>query len=218
MNDNKKKVVIVDDHPLFRECLAQLINAEPDLQVTGEAENTKDALQFIQNTSTDLAIVEITLKGLTELKLIKSLRRLFTHLPVLVLSRNEEALYAARVLRAGASGYITKRRGPTEILVAVRRVLAGEVYLSEQMTSGLLKRLTAVEVEIRSRSVDYLTDRELEVLDLIGRGLTTREIAETLQAGVGTIDTYRFKIEEKLNLRNIAELQRFAMSWVHDRE
>jgi DNA-binding NarL/FixJ family response regulator len=101
--------------------------------------------------------------------------------------------------------------------VAVRRVLAGEVYLSEQMTSGLLKRLTAVEVEIRSRSVDYLTDRELEVLDLIGRGLTTREIAETLQAGVGTIDTYRFKIEEKLNLRNIAELQRFAMSWVHDR-
>jgi DNA-binding NarL/FixJ family response regulator len=218
MNDNKKKVVIVDDHPLFRECLAQLINAEPDLQVTGEAENTKDALQLVQNTSTDLAIVEITLKGLTELKLIKSLRRLFTHLPVLVLSRNEEALYAARVLRAGASGYITKRRGPSEILVAVRRVLAGEVYLSEQMTSGLLKRLTAVEVEIRSRSVDYLTDRELEVLDLIGRGLTTREIAETLQAGVGTIDTYRFKIEEKLNLRNIAELQRFAMSWVHDRE
>jgi DNA-binding NarL/FixJ family response regulator len=199
MNDKKKKVVIVDDHPLFRECLAQLINAEPDLQVTGEAENTKDALQFIQNTSTDLAIVEITLKGLTELKLIKSLRRLFTPLPILVLSRNEEALYAARVLRAGASGYITKRRGPLEILVAVRRVLAGEVYLSEQMTSGLLKRLTAVEVEIRSRSVDYLTDRELEVLDLIGRGLTTREIAETLQAGVGTIDTYRFKIEEKLN-------------------
>jgi DNA-binding NarL/FixJ family response regulator len=218
MNDNKKKVVIVDDHPLFRECLAQLINAEPDLQVTGEAENTKDALQLVQNTSTDLAIVEITLKGLTELKLIKSLRRLFTPLPVLVLSRNEEALYAARVLRAGASGYITKRRGPSEILVAVRRVLAGEVYLSEQMTSGLLKRLTAVEVEIRSRSVDYLTDRELEVLDLIGRGLTTREIAETLQAGVGTIDTYRFKIEEKLNLRNIAELQRFAMSWVQDRE
>jgi DNA-binding NarL/FixJ family response regulator len=161
--------------------------------------------------------MEITLKGLTELKLIKSLRRLFTPLPILVLSRNEEALYAARVLRAGASGYITKRRGPLEILVAVRRVLAGEVYLSEQMTSGLLKRLTAVEVEIRSRSVDYLTDRELEVLDLIGRGLTTREIAETLQAGVGTIDTYRFKIEEKLNLRNIAELQRFAMSWVHDR-
>ena len=103
--------------------------------------------------------------------------------------------------------------------MAVRRVLAGEIYLSEQMTSGLLKRLTPVEVEIRSRSVvDYLADRELEVLDLIGRGLTTREIAETLQADAGTIDTYRFKIEEKLNLRNIAELQRFAMSWVHDRE
>jgi DNA-binding NarL/FixJ family response regulator len=216
MNDNKKKVVIVDDYPLFRECLAQLINAEPDLQVAGEAENSKDALQLIQDTSTDLAIVEITLKGLTELKLIRSLRRLCTPLPVLVLSRNEEALYAARVLRAGASGYITKRQGPSEVLVAVRRVLAGEIYLSEQMTSGLLKRLTPVEG--RSRSVDYLADRELEVLDLIGRGLTTREIAETLQADAGTIDTFRFKIEEKLNLRNIAELQRFAMSWVHDRE
>jgi DNA-binding NarL/FixJ family response regulator len=217
MNDNRKKVVIVDDYQFFRECLAQLINAEPDLQVSGEAENTKDALQLIQNTSADLAIVDIALKGLTELKLIKSLRRLFIDLPVLVLSGHEEKLYAARALRAGASGYITKHRGPSEVLVAIRRVLAGEVYLSEQMTSGLLKCLIPAEIKVRSKSVDCLTDRELEVLDLIGRGRTTREIAETLQTGAGTIDTCRFKVQEKLDLRNIAELQRFAVRWVHDR-
>src|SRR5271165_1389640 len=132
MNDNKKKVVIVDDYKFFREGLAQLINAEPDLQVIGEAENSKDALQLIQSTPTDLAIVDITLRGLTELKLIKSLRHLFVGLPVLVLSGHEEALYAARSLRAGASGYITKSRGPSEVLVAIRRVLAGDVYLSEK--------------------------------------------------------------------------------------
>jgi DNA-binding NarL/FixJ family response regulator len=218
MNDNKKKVVIVDDHPLFRERLSQLVNYEQDMEVTGEAENTKDALQLIQNTSPDLAILEITLKGSSGLQLIKSLKPLSIGLPVLVLSMHEELHYAARVLRAGASGYITKRQGPSEILVAIRRVLAGKVYLSEKMTSGLLKSLTPTDVKTISGSVDRLTDRELEVLDLIGRGQTTRDIADTLQVDVWTIDTYRVKIKAKLNLRNGAELQHFATRWVHDRE
>jgi DNA-binding NarL/FixJ family response regulator len=162
MNDNKKKVVIVDDQPLFRERLSQIINYEPDMEVTGEAENIKDALQLIQNTSPDLAIIEITLKGSTGLQLIKSLKPLSIGLPVLVLSMHEESLYAERVLRAGASGYIMKRQGPSEVLVAIRRVLAGKIYLSEKMTSGLLKSLTPTEVKTISGSVDRLTDRELK--------------------------------------------------------
>jgi len=139
MNDSKKKVVIVDDHPLFRESLAQLINYEPDMEVTGEAENTKDAIQLIRNTSPDLAIVDITLKASSGLELIKSLKPLSIGLPVIVLSMHKESIYAERALRAGASGYITKHQAADEVLVAIRRVLAGEVYLSEKMTSGLLE-------------------------------------------------------------------------------
>ena len=218
MNQNKKKVVIVDDYPLFRERLAQLINCEPDMEVTGEAENTKDAIQLIRNTSPDLATVDITLKGSSGLELIKSIKPLSISLRVLVLSMHEESLYAERALRAGASGYITKHQAADEVLSAIRRVLAGEVYLSETMASGLLKSLTTTEAKNISGSVDRLTNRELEVLDLIGRGLPAREIADTLQVGVTTIDTYRVKIKEKMNLRNATELQHVAIRWVRERE
>jgi DNA-binding NarL/FixJ family response regulator len=163
MNQNKKKVVIVDDHPLFRERVAQLINYEPDLEVTGEAENTKDAIQLIRSTSPALATVDITLKGSSGLELIKSIRPYSPSLRVLVLSMHEESLYAERALRAGVSGYITKHQAADEVLLAIRRVLAGEIYLSQKMTSGLLKTLTATEVKRISGSVDRLTDRELEV-------------------------------------------------------
>ncbi len=218
MNDNKKKAVIVDDHPLFRERLAQLINYQPDMEVTGEAENTRDAIELIRKTSPDLATVDITLRGSSGLQLVKSIVPISIGLRVLVLSMHEETLYAGRALRAGASGYITKHQAADEVLVAIRRVLAGEVYLSEKMTSGLLKTLTTTEVKIIARSVDCLTDRELEVLDLIGRGHTIREIADTLRVGLATIDTYRVKIKEKMNLRNATELQKFAIRWVRERE
>jgi DNA-binding NarL/FixJ family response regulator len=218
MNENKKKVVIVDDHPLFRERLAQLINYETDMEVTGEAESTKDAIQLIRNTSPDLATVDITLKGSSGLELIKSIKPISVRLRVLVLSMHEESLYAERALRAGASGYITKHQAADEVLVAIRRVLAGEVYLSEKMTSGLLKSLTPTAVKTISGSVERLTDRELEVLDLIGRGHRAREIADALKVGVATIDTYRMKIKEKMNIRNATELQYVAIRWVRERE
>jgi len=218
MNDNKKKVVIVDDHPLFRERLAQLINYQPDMEVTGEAESTKDAIQLIQNTSPDLAIVDITLKESSGLELLKSIKALSIGLPVLVLSMHEESLYGQRAIRAGAMGYITKHQPTDEVLLAIRRVLAGDGYLSEKMTSPFLKSLITNEVEAISRPVGRLTDRELKVLDLIGRGHTTRKMADTLQLGVATIDTYRAKIKEKMNLRNAAELQHFAINWVRERE
>ena len=218
MSDSKKKVVIVDDHPLFRERLAQLINHELDMEVTGEAESAKDAIQQIRNASPDLAIVDITLNESSGLELIKSIRALSIGMPVLVLSMHEESLYAERALRAGATGYITKNQAADEVILAIRRVLAGEVYLSEKMTSGFLKSLTATGVKGIARAFDRITDRELEVLDLIGRGHTTRQIADKLQLGVATVDTYRARIKEKMNFRNAAELQHFAIRWVRERE
>jgi DNA-binding NarL/FixJ family response regulator len=188
------------------------------MEVTGEAEDTKGAIQLIRNTSPDLATVDITLKGSSGLELIKSIKPISIVLRVLVLSMHEESLYAERALRAGASGYITKHQGADEVLLAIRRVLAGEIYLSEEMTSRWLKSLTATEVKTISGSVDRLNDRELEVLDLIGRGRTAREIADTLQVGVATIDAYRVKIKDKMNLRNAIELQHVAVRWVHERE
>ena len=218
MSDNKIKVVIVDDHPLFRERLAQLINHEPDMEVTGESDTAEDAIQLIRNRSPDLAIIDITLKGSSGLELIKSIKALSIGVPVLVLSMHEESLYAERALHAGATGYITKHQAADEVLSAIRRVLAGEVYLSEKMTSGFLKSLTSAGVKTISRAIDRLTDRELEVLDLIGCGQTTRQIADKLQLGVATVDTYRARIKEKMNFRNAAELQHFAIRWVRERE
>jgi DNA-binding NarL/FixJ family response regulator len=218
MSDSKKKVVIVDDHPLFRERLAQLINHELDMEVAGEAESAKDAIQLIRNTPPDLAIVDITLNESSGLELIKSIRALSIGMPVLVLSMHEESLYAERALRAGATGYITKHQAAGEVILAIRRVLAGAIYLSEKMTSGFLKSLTATGVKSIARAFDRITDRELEVLDLIGRGHTTRQIADKLQLGVATVDTYRARIKEKMNFRNAAELQHFAIRWVRERE
>ena len=218
MSGNKIKVVIVDDHPLFRERLAQLINHEPDMEVTGESDTAEDAIQLIRNRSPDLAIIDITLKGSSGLELIKSIKALSIGVPVLVLSMHEESLYAERALHAGATGYITKHQAADEVLSAIRRVLAGEVYLSEKMTSGFLKSLTSAGVRSVSRAVDRLTDRELEVLDLIGRGQTTRQVADKLQLGVATVDTYRARIKEKMNFRNAAELLHFAIRWVRERE
>jgi DNA-binding NarL/FixJ family response regulator len=218
MSDKKERVVIVDDHPLFRERLAQLINHELDMEVCGEAENAAQGIQLVRSSSPDLTIVDITLKGSSGLELIKSIKALSIGTPVLVLSMHDEALYAERALRAGATGYITKHQAADEIIVAVRRVLAGEVYLSERMTASFLKSLATGGVKNIPRPVDRLTDRELEVLELVGNGRTTREIAETLKLGVATVDTYRARIKEKMNLQNATELQHFAVRWVRERE
>jgi DNA-binding NarL/FixJ family response regulator len=218
MAKSKKKVVIVDDHPLFRERLAQLINHELDMEVIGEAESAKEAIHLIRDRSPDLAIIDITLKGSSGLELIKNIKTLSIGVPILVLSMHDESLYAERALRAGATGYITKHQAADEVLLAIRRVLAEEVYISEKMTSVFLKSLTATGVKRIPRPVDRLTDRELEVLDMIGRGRTTRQISDTLQLGVATVDTYRARIKEKMNFRNAAELQHFAIRWVRERE
>jgi len=214
----KARVVVVDDHPLFRERLCQLINNEPDMEICGEASSAQEAIQIIRETSPNLAVIDITLKTSSGLELIKSIKALSIGVPVLVLSMHDESLYAERALRAGASGYITKSQEAAQVLLAVRSVLIGKIYLSEEMTSGFLKSLAATGTKGIARPVDRLTDRELQVLDLIGRGRTTRDIAQLLKLGVATVDTYRARIKEKMNFRNAMELQHFAIRWISERE
>ena len=214
----KERVLVVDDHPLFRDRLAQIINHELDMEVCGEAATVQQALEILQQAQPDLVIVDISLQGTSGLELLKQSRALAVRTPMLVLSMHDETLYAERAFRAGANGYITKRQAASEIVTAIRRVLAGENYLSAEMTVGVLSNLPQGGIKHGPHSVDLLTDRELEVLELIGRGRTTREIAATLELGVATIDTYRARIKEKMNFRNAVELQHFAVRWWKERE
>jgi len=188
------------------------------MEVCGEADNAQEGIRLIRDTSPNLAIVDITLKGSSGLELVKSIKALSIIVPVLVLSMHDESLYAERALHAGASGYITKHQATEEVLSAIRRVLAGEIYLSEKMTTFFLKSLSAVGAKSFARPLDRLTDRELQVLEFIGRGFTTRAIAEALKLGVATVDTYRARIKEKMDFRNAVELQHFAIRWVRERE
>jgi DNA-binding NarL/FixJ family response regulator len=218
MSDGTARVAVVDDHPLFRERLCQLINHELDMEVCGETEGAEQALSLIRSTRPNLAIVDIALKASSGLELIRSIKALSIGVPVLVLSMHEESVYADRALRAGASGYITKSQEAAKVLTAIRSVLAGKIYLSPEMTNDLLKNLGATGPRGTPRSVDRLTERELQVLELVGRGRTTREIAEMLKLGVATIDTYRARIKEKMNFRNATDLVHFSIRWVSEKE
>lgn len=211
-DDNKTRVVIVEDHPMFRERLAELINKEPDLEVCGEAANIRDGFELITQGSAEVAIIDITLQGSSGLELLKNLKAAGVELPVLVLSMHDESLYAERVLRAGARGYITKSEASAKIMIALRQVLAGEIYLSTKMSTKILGQLAGSGE--RALGLARLTDRELEVFNLIGRGQTTREISANLGLGAATVETYRARIKEKLQLENGARLQQQALQWV----
>jgi len=208
-----KRIMIVEDHPIFRLGLAELINQEPDLFVCGEAEDVSGALNRIPDLAPDLVVVDISLKGRNGIELIKEAVRLHKGLQLLVLSMHDESLYAERALVAGARGYIMKQEASDSIVKAIRTVLSGKLYASEDILSGLLNRLvTRPDLQDRP-AIESLTDRELEVMGLIGQGRATREIADTLNLSVKTIGTYRERIKEKLNLKHGAELVRFAVHW-----
>jgi DNA-binding NarL/FixJ family response regulator len=219
MNDKRKKnIVVIDDQPLFRERLSQLINHQLDMQVREEAQNVEQAIPLIRYTPSDLAIVNITLEGSNGLTLIKNIKALSRCVPFLVLSPHDDSLSAERALRAGATGYITKHQPASEFLLAIRRVLAGEVYLSENLRSLFVKRIANVGLKRSGREVDRLAARELDVLTLSGRGRTTREIAEVLQLSMATVGTYRARIKEKMKFRNTEEFHHFATRWVLQRK
>jgi DNA-binding NarL/FixJ family response regulator len=212
----KRTVFVVDDHPLLRQGLALLINQQQDLQVCGEAEEAQAAMEAIAKKRLDILIVDISLNGPDGLDLLKNIRASYPDLPVLILSMHDEAIYAERALRARANGYIMKQEATEKVLVAVRRILNGEVYLSDRMANKMLQQyIGGTPSAIQSRT-SALTDRELEVFCLIGEGHGTREIAEELHLSVKTVETYQAHIKEKLSLHSGRELIQHAIQWKID--
>jgi len=208
-------VMIVDDHPMMREGLRQLIAQSDDLEVCCEAENAAMALQQIEKGRPDLAIVDISLKESSGLELIKDLRIRQPGLPLLVLSMHDESLYAERVLRAGGQGYLMKHEGGEKIMAAIRQVLSGRIYLSEKMSDRMIGQAAGKNASpAAGPSVDRLSDREFEVFQLIGCGRTTREIAEKLHISIKTVEVHRVNVKQKLSLATAPELIRFAVRWV----
>ena len=209
----KKGIFLVDDHPLVREWLTNLINQQPDLVVCGEAETGPQAMQDIIKLKPDVAIIDISLKDSSGIELIKDLRQTAPGAVVLVLSMHEEVHYAERALRAGARGYIVKRETTRKVIPAIRQVLAGGVYLSEQVANALATQFVTGKGTPRHSPVDQLSDRELEVFELLGQGRGTRQIAETLKVSVKTVQAYCARIKEKLSLASATELLREAVRW-----
>ncbi|HEX5109229.1 MAG TPA: response regulator transcription factor [Vicinamibacterales bacterium] len=209
---SKTRILIVDDHPIVRLGIRQMLAAERDLEVCGEAESADAARQLIRSTRPDLAIVDLSLAQGSGLDLVRSLHESESTLPVLVLSMHDEALFAERVIRAGARGYIMKREAITGLVGAIRQVLSGRIYVSEGMAQAILERL-GHEGRATDNPLASLTDREMAVFDLIGRGLNTAAIAEQLAVSIKTIETYRSNIKTKLNLKDATDLVRFAAAW-----
>jgi len=207
----KRKVFVVDDHPIVREGLTLLINREADLAVCGVAEETHSALRTIEVLKPDILIVDISLNGPDGLDLLKTIRTKDPDLPVLILSMHDESIYAERVLRAGANGYIMKQEATERVLVALRRILNREIYVSDRVANKMLQQYVGVSNTAKRSPLDELSDRELEVLRLIGEGYSTREIAENLHISVKTVETYQGHLKEKLGLKNSRELFQFAI-------
>jgi DNA-binding NarL/FixJ family response regulator len=209
----KKKILIVEDHPVFRAMLVQLIEKELGMTVCGQVDNIRDAITLIEQTHPDAAIIDITLQGSCGLELIKDLKARHNPLPVLVLSMHEESLYAERVLRAGAKGYISKQEAPAEVVEAIRQVMAGEMYVSKRVNREILDKLGHADKAVQPSRMDLLSDRELEVFQLIACGLNSRQISKRLHLEPTTVDSYRARIKEKLGIKNAAELYQRAGQW-----
>jgi DNA-binding NarL/FixJ family response regulator len=212
----KTRIVIVDDHPMVRERLVELIDREPDLEVCGEAEDRHEALEVIAATCPHLAIVDLSLKTSLGIELIKDLQVRHPDVMILVVSMQDELIHAERCIRAGARGYITKQQASRHVMQAIRQVLAGEIYLSQVVATQLLSRSTGKPTGPDSfLAASLLTDRELQVFELIGKGHSTRQIADFLKLDTKTIETYRSRTKEKLGLKDGPELLQRAIAWVH---
>lgn len=208
------RILVVDDHPAVREALASKIGRQADLEVCGEAADMTEALRLVADTQPDLAVVDISLKTANGIDLIKRIKDRNDSVRMLVWSMHSESLYAERALRAGALGYINKDQATDKIIQAIRRVLEGKVYLSDEMAEKMLHRAVGGgKKEVTRSPLDALADRELEVFRLIGQGVKTAEIAEQLHLSVKTVETYRDRIRHKLELSNGTELAHYATQW-----
>jgi len=210
----KKQLLIVDDHPMMREGLAQLISREKDLTVCGEADTAHEALTKTGQLKPDLVIVDITLPGRSGLELIKDIQATHSGTLLLVVSMHEESLYAERVLRAGARGYVMKQEGGKKLLEAIRQVLSGQIYVSPSMSARILEVFSGRRPEAADSPVAGLTDREFEVFRLIGQGVNTRDVAKSLRLSVKTVEVHRLNIKAKLKLSTASELVHYAVRWM----
>lgn len=209
-----RRVLLIDDHPFMRAGLAQLINAQADLTVCGEAGNPVEAFQSLAKIKPELVLSDLTMPGRSGLEFIKDLKAAEPDLAVLVVSMHDEVVFAERALRAGARGYIMKEAGGDNLLAAIRQVLRGEVYVSPRMSSRILNNLSARKPRGSTSPIERLTDREFEVFQLIGQGKSTRDIAEQLHLSSKTVDVHRSHIKEKLELKDATALIRHAVRWV----
>ena len=209
----RSRVLLVDDHPIVRQGLHLMIDREPDLMVCGEAEEARSALHAISELKPDIVVMDISLNGPSGIEVLRTVRQADSKLRVLVLSMHDENVYAERALRAGANGYIMKQEATDKVLVAMRRILGGEVYVSDRIASKMLKQFVGGAPASRRSPLDDLTDRELEVFRLIGEGHGTRQISDQLHLSVKTVETYQAHIKEKMGLKNARELVQFAIQW-----
>jgi DNA-binding NarL/FixJ family response regulator len=208
------RIVVVDDHPLMRKGLVLSLEAESDITVCGQASNAEDALGVVESQNPDLVIVDISLPGMSGLELIKQVHAIRPGMKTLVVSRHDEALYAERAIRAGAKGYVMKLEAPDVMVKAVRRVMNGGIYVSDEINERLLLGMASGHEMLAQSPLEVLSDRELEVFELTGRGCGTRDIAERLHLSVKTVESYRARIKTKLNLNSAAELMQHAVQWV----
>lgn len=213
MNKPKVKIFLVDDHPLVREWLTHLIQQQPDLVVCGESEDAPHALQEISITKPDVAVVDISLKHGSGIELIKNIKRLHPGIAMIVLSMHDERLYAERALRAGARGYIMKRETAKKVITAIRQVLDGKIYMSESLAVVFAEKFVDGRLPTGGSLVEQLSDRELEVFQLLGKGCETRQVAEMMKVSMKTVQAHCAHIKEKLKLTNAAELLREAVRW-----
>ena len=214
----KIKILLVDDHPLVREWLTNLLKQQPDFQVCGEAGDAPEALRLIGATQPDVTIVDISLASGSGIELIKDIRASHAQVAVVVLSMHDELLYAERALRAGAGGYIMKSEATQKVIEAIRAVLRGEIYVSPKVASLMARKFVGGKTGRTSFPIEQLSDRELEVFQLLGAGYSTRQISEHLHVGFKTVQGYSARIKEKLNLSNINELMREAIRWQENQD
>src|SRR6476660_128586 len=212
-----KRIVIVDDHPLFRKGLEELIHSDGTFAVCGEAANASEAMDVIRQLNPDLAIVDLSLPGANGIELIKNIRAEFSNLPILVLSMHDESLYAVRALRAGADGYVMKHEAMANVIQAIREIFNGHPYLSPAMAAQVITKFAHRQADGEADAVERLSDLELEILELIGKGHEVRQIAKLLNLSPKTVETHRAHIKDKLDLKNSREVARFALQWLSAR-
>jgi DNA-binding NarL/FixJ family response regulator len=216
--ERRTEVFLVDDHPAIREALAAAINSKISMQVTGESATADKALYYLSRHTPDIVVVDISLEDAHGLDLIRDIRAQHPEVRVVVFSMHDESVYAERAIRAGASGYVMKVEPPRTVVDAIQTVSEGEVYLSQRITSRILGKVIRQEDYLERSDVERLTDRELTVFEMLGEGLTVREIADKLELSRKTIETYRRRAKEKLDFETVAELLQYAVQWAYGRE